>query len=57
MEDSREVPQKAKIAVAMYAAVPLLGIYLDKTHIQKVTCSSVFIEALYHSSQSMLSVH
>ena len=28
-------------------AVPLLGIYLDKTFIQKDTCTPVFIEALF----------
>ena len=28
-------------------AVPLLGIYLDKTIVQKDTCSTVFLAALF----------
>ena len=42
-----EVPQKLKLELPYDPAVPLLGIYLDKTVIQKDTCNSVFIAALF----------
>ena len=38
--------RKLKLELS-YPAIPLLGIYLDKTIIQKDTCTPVFIAALF----------
>ena len=38
MELSIEVPQKTKNRITICPTIPLLGIYLDKTFIQKDTC-------------------
>ena len=44
MENSMEVPQKTKNRDIPYdPAIPLLGIYPDKTIIQKDTCTPMFI--------------
>ena len=37
--------KKLKIELSYDSAVPLLGIYLEKVIIQKVTCTTVFIAA------------
>ena len=42
-----EVPQKLKIELPYYPAIPLLGIYPDKTVIRKATCTPMFIAALF----------
>ena len=42
-----EVPKKLKIELPYDLAIPLLGIYLEKTIIQKDTCTPVFITALF----------
>ena len=47
MENSTEFPKKLKIELPYNPAIPLLGIYPDKTIIQKDTCTSVFIVALF----------
>ena len=47
METSMEVPQKANIELPCYPAIPLLGIYLDKTIIQKGTCTPMVTAALF----------
>ena len=39
--------KKLKIELLYDSAIPLLGIYTDKTIIQKDTCTSVFIAVLY----------
>ena len=39
--------KKLKIELPYDPAIPLLGIYSDKTIIQKDTCSPMFIAALY----------
>ena len=39
--------KKLKIELPHDPAIPLLGIYLDKTLIQKDTCAPVFIAALF----------
>lgn len=39
MEHSMEVHQNTKNGTINIQAIPLLGIYLDKIIIQKVTCS------------------
>ena len=39
--------KKIKIDVPYDPAIPLLGIYLDKSIVQKHTCSPVFLAALF----------
>ena len=41
-----EVPQKTKIKLPYDPAIPLLGIQLDKTIIQRDTCTQIFTAAL-----------
>ena len=45
--------RKPKIELPYDPAIPLQGIYLDKTIIQKDMCSPRFIAALIHNSQDM----
>ena len=40
-----EVPQKAKYRTTFDPIIPILGIYPDKTTIQKNTCTPIFIAA------------
>jgi len=40
-------PTKVKIELSYNLAIPLLDIYLDKTIIQKDTCTPVFVAALF----------
>ena len=40
-----------KLKLPYDPAVPFLGIYLDKTVIQKDTCSPIFTAALFTNSQ------
>ena len=49
MENSTEVPQKTKnrIGLPCDPAIPLLGIYPEKTLIQKDVCTLMFIAALF----------
>ena len=47
MEDSMEVPQKTKNRIIYDPAIPLLGIYPDRTVIQKDTCTPMFIAAVF----------
>ena len=42
-----EVPQKANIELPYDPAIPLLGIYPDKTFSGKYTCTCMFIAALF----------
>ena len=42
-----EVPQRIKIELPYDKAIPLLGMYPDKTIIQKDTCTPMFIAALF----------
>ena len=46
-ENNKEVPQKLKIELPYDPEIPLLGIYPDKTKIQKDTCTPIFIAALF----------
>ena len=39
--------RKLKIELPYDPAIPFLGIYLDKTTIQKNTCTFIFIVALF----------
>ena len=41
------VPQKTKIELPYDPAIPFLGICLDKTVVQKDTCTPIFIAALF----------
>ena len=41
-----------KIELAHDPAIPLLGIYPEKTTIQKDTCTQMFIEALFRRARS-----
>ena len=47
MENSMEVSLKTKIELPYDPAIPLLGIYPEKTIIQKETCTTMFIAALF----------
>ena len=42
-----EVPKKLKIELPYDPAIPLLGIYPEKTTVQKDTCTPMFIAALF----------
>ena len=42
MEKNTEVPQKTKPELPYDSAIPLLGMYLEKTLIWKDTCTAVF---------------
>ena len=42
-----EIPQKLKIELPFDPAVPLLGIYPEKTMTHKDTCTPMFIVALF----------
>ena len=47
MENSMEVPQKTKNRTTYDLEIPFLSIYLDKTIIQKDTCTPMFIAAVF----------
>ena len=47
MKSSMEVPQKKKIELPYDPAIPLWGIYPEKTLIRKVTCTPMIIAALF----------
>ena len=42
-----EIPQKTKNRTTIVLAIPLLGIYPEKTMTRKNTCTPMFIAALY----------
>jgi len=42
-----EVPQKTKHRIPYDPEIPLLGIYLAKTVLEKDTCTHMFIAALF----------
>ena len=44
--------QKLKIKLAYDTAIPLLGIYPEKTIIQKDTCTPVFIATLFTKART-----
>ena len=52
MANSMEVPQNMKIHLSDDPAILLLGIYPDKTKIQKDTCSPMFIAALFTTAKT-----
>jgi len=47
MENKMEVPHKTKNKILYDSAIPLLGIYPDKTLIQKGTCTPMLIATLF----------
>ena len=47
MENSIEVPLKLKIELPYDPEIPLLGIYPEKTIIQKESCTTMFIAVLF----------
>ena len=47
MENSMEVLRKLNMELPYDPAIPLLGIYLHKTFLEKDTCACVFIVALF----------
>ena len=53
MEDKKEVPHKTKNKILYDPAIPLLGIYPDKTLIQKDTCTPYIHSSTTHNSQDM----
>ena len=52
MENSMEVPQKIT-EVTYDPAITFLGIYLDKTFIEKDTCTCFVHGSTIHNSQDM----
>ena len=46
-KNSTDFSQKNKNRVAIYSEIPLLGIYFNKTLIQKDTCIPTFTAALF----------
>ena len=46
MEKSMEIPQKTKIELPFDPAIPLLGVYSEKTMTQKDSCSPIVIAGL-----------
>ena len=42
-----EVPQKTKYKLPYDPSIPLLGIYPDKTFLEKDTCTPMFTAALF----------
>ena len=53
MEKSMEFPQKLKIELPYDPAIPLLGIYPDKTKTQKDTCTPMFTAALFTRAKTL----
>ena len=47
MENSVEIFKKLEIELPYDPAIPLLGIYTKETRIERDTCISVFITALF----------
>ena len=52
MKNSLESPQKPKNRITIWSAIPLLGIYLEKTMTWKDTCTPRFIAALYTTAKT-----
>ena len=50
MENSVEIPLKTgntKLEIAIWSAIPLLGIYTEETRIERDTCTPMFMPALF----------
>ena len=52
MENSTEVPKKLNTELPQDPAVPFLGVYLEKTRIQKGRRTSMFIAALFTTDKT-----
>ena len=59
VENSMEIPRELKVELPCDLVIPLLGIYPDKTIIQKHTRTSVFISALFscQDKEENLNIH
>ena len=44
--------RKLNIELSYYLAIPLLGIYPDKTFLEKDTCTPVFIAAVFATAKT-----
>ena len=53
MENSTQVPQKTNIELPYDPAIPLLGLYLDKTFLEKDACTHMFIAALFAIAKTL----
>ena len=47
MENSVEIPYKEQIKLPYDPAIPLLGIHIEETRIERDTCTPMFIAALF----------
>ena len=52
MENSIQVPKKPKTELPYDPATPLLGIYQDRTIIQKDACTPLFTAALFTTAKT-----
>ena len=52
LEDSLTVSSKTKHTLPYDPAIPLLGIYLEKTIVQKVSCTTMFIAGLFTKART-----
>ena len=52
VENSIEVPQKTNTELPYDPAIPLLGIYLDKTFIKKLMLIHMFIATLFSIAET-----
>ena len=44
--------RKLKIELPYYTAIPLLGLYHEKTILQKESCTTMFIAALFTTART-----
>ena len=49
MENSVEIPQNLEIELPYDPAIPLLGIHIEETRIERDMCTPIFMTALYNS--------
>ena len=57
MDNIMEVPQKTTIELPYDPAIPLLGIYTDKTFLEKDTCTFMFNAALFTIAKTWKQQH
>ena len=58
MENSVDIPKKLEIELPYDPAIPLLGIHIKETRIERDTCTPTFITALFTIGHgSNLDVH
>ena len=49
MENSVEIPQKLQIELSYDPAIPLLGIHIEETRIERESCTPMFTTAVYNN--------